>query len=427
MFSNLKNRIHLRTLIPGTLLLLAGLFLGWLFFAGGGNGAHDHAHAAEESETIWTCSMHPNVRQPEPGLCPICAMDLIPLDADAGADDPTLFFMTDEAIAAANVHTTVIGRGMPFREIRLPGRVEADETRRVEITARVGGRIEMLHVNTTGQQVRKGNKLATIYSPELLAAQKELLEAAKMRESNPAYLGAVKNKLRYWDFTDAQITEMLEGGNVRGTVDILAPRGGTVLARHVTTGDYVQQGQGMFAIADLSRVWLQFDAYESDLPWLRTGMPVEFTLAGQAGKTHRGSIAFIDPVIDPQSRVARVRVEMANPTGTIKPEMFASGVVKSMLPGKHDVLLVPKSAVLWTGTRSVVWVKEAEQETPAFRYREVTIGEEAGDAFIVRAGLVEGEEIVSHGVFSVDAAGVVPRDWTRHKPIISFGKKELCP
>jgi len=406
MMTELTTRLKSLNAIPGLLLLFVGLFLGWLFFAGSGSGEakNDHVHSGDEATTIWTCSMHPNVRQPSPGLCPICAMDLIPLDADASADDVTLLRMTPEAIAAANIHTTAVRRGMPYREIRLSGRIEVDETRNVEITARVSGRIEQLYVSTTGQRLRKGAKLASMYSPDLLATQKELLEAAKMKSTNPAYYEAARNKLQYWDFTDGQIDAMERNGSASGSMDILAPQGGTVLARHVSTGNYVRQGQPMFAIADLGRVWVQFDAYENDLAWLRPGMSVHFTVAGQHGTTHRGSIAFIDPVIDPMSRVARARVEMPNPSGALKPEMFANGVVKSMLPGRLEALLVPKSAVLWTGKRAVVWVRDVESEAPAFRFREIVLGEQAGDVYVVREGLVEGEEVVSHGVFSVDAA-----------------------
>ncbi|MBE0644631.1 MAG: efflux RND transporter periplasmic adaptor subunit [Bacteroidetes bacterium] len=406
MNTEMKSLFALKNALPGAMLLLVGLFLGWLFFAGsGGNAeANGNTHVSESAGTIWTCSMHPNIRQTEPGQCPICAMDLIPLSADAAADDPGLLQMTPEAVAAANVQTTVVAKGMPYREIRMPGRIEADETRRAEITARVAGRIEQLYVNSTGQTVRKGAKLASIYSPELLAAQKELMEAAKMKGSNPAYYEAAKNKLRYWDFTPEQIAEMEKNASVRGTLDILAPQSGTVLARHVVTGDYVRQGQGMFALADLGRVWVQFDAYENDLAWLRTGMPVVFTVAGQSGVEQHGSIAFIDPVINAMSRVTRVRVEMPNPAGALKPEMFATGTVKSVLPGKHEALLVPRSAVLWTGERSVVWVKDNSSASPAFSYREIMLGAEAGDSYVVVEGLSEGEEIVSNGAFSVDAA-----------------------
>ena len=399
---------NIKNILPGIGLLVIGLFLGWLFFAGGGGASNaadggDHAHEAEDA-TIWTCSMHPQIRQEEPGLCPICAMDLIPLEGDGAATSPDKIQMTSEAIAAANVRTVTVKRGLPFREIRLPGRVEADEARLADITARVGGRIEKLHVNITGQRVVKGATLATLYSPDLVAAQKELLEAARMEDTHPEYFRAARSKLRFWDLTEAQIDAIVETGEVRRTFDVLAPQGGTVLMRHVAEGEYVREGQSMFAIADLGRVWVMFDAYERDLAWLRTGMTVNFTVAGQPGRSYSGRIDFIDPVIDPGSRVAHVRVEMPNPDGTLKPEMFATGIVKSTLPGRDVEIVIPRTAVLWTGKRSVVWVKDPESDLPAFEYREVRLGADAGDSYVVLDGLSVGEEIVAHGVFTVDAA-----------------------
>jgi Cu(I)/Ag(I) efflux system membrane fusion protein len=402
-----KWKTMLRRALPVMGVLAAGMFLGWLLFAGptgsDAGSAETHAHGAEEA-TVWTCSMHPQIRAEESGLCPICAMDLIPLDNDAAADSPDRLQMTEEAVQAASIRTVAVERSIPFREIRLPGKVQPDESREAEITARVAGRIEKLYVNVTGQRVSRGQKLAAVYSPQLVAAQKELLEAAAMRGSNPEYLEAARGKLRYWDLTDEQIARIESSGKVQRSFDILSPQGGTVLMRHVAEGEYVREGQSLFAIADLSRVWLQFDAYENDLAWLRTGMPLRFTVAGQPGRDFEGRIAFIDPVIDPASRVAKVRVEMANPGGVLKPEMFATGVVKSTLLGRDEALIIPRSAVLWTGTRSVVWVRDADAEAPVFAYRLVRLGPEAGDSYVVEEGLAEGEQVVAHGVFSIDAA-----------------------
>jgi Cu(I)/Ag(I) efflux system membrane fusion protein len=166
----------------------------------------------------------------------------------------------------------------------------------------------------------------------------------------------------------------------------------------------VREGQPLLEISDLSRIWVLFDAYESDLAWIRKGMTLRFTVAGQPGKEYSGKVSFIDPVIDPMSRVARVRVEMPNPDGTLKPEMFATGVVKSMLAGESEHLVIPKTAVLWTGKRSVVWVRDMESEAPVFEYREVRLGSEAGDSYVIEEGLMEGEHVVANGVFSIDAA-----------------------
>ncbi|MCB2206425.1 efflux RND transporter periplasmic adaptor subunit [bacterium] len=406
-------------------LLFAGMALGWLFFGGGsgsstGAGEHDHA-ASTETHTIWTCSMHPQIQQDEPGLCPICGMELIPLDKDASADSPDRLQMTEEAVQAANIRTVRVQKELPYREIRLPGKVQPDETREAEITARVAGRIEKLFVNTTGQRVGHGQKLAELYSPDLIAAQKELLEAVKMKDRSPAYLDAARSKLRYWDLTDEQISAIEQSGQVRRTLDILSPQAGTVLMRHVSEGDYVREGQSLFAIADLSRVWLQFDAYESDLAWLREGMPMQFTLAAVPGREFEARISFIDPVIDPSTRVAHVRVEMQNSAGLLKPEMFATGHVKSLLEGKEKALVIPRSAVLWTGERSVVWVRDPESPDPVFHYREVRLGAEAGDSYIVESGLGAGERVVAQGTFSLDAAAQLQGKASMMNPAAAAG------
>ncbi len=386
----------------GAVLVAVGLFLGWILFAGSGTGDAAHSHD-DGAVTVWTCSMHPQIRQQEAGLCPICAMDLIPLEGDGATDSPGALRMTEEAVHAASIRTAVVESGMPFMELRLPGKVQPDESRRTEMTARVSGRVEQLFINTTGQQVRKGQRLMSVYSPELVAAQQELLEAKHM-QGNGSYLAAARRKLRFWDLTDEQIRGIEESGEVRRTFDLLAPHSGTVLTRHISTGDYVREGQALLELADLSRVWVQFDAYERDLTWVREGMTVRFTVSGQTGSEYSGRVSFIDPVIDAESRVARVRVEMPNPAGKLKPEMFVSGLLKSMLPGADEHLVVPSSAVLWTGTRSVVWVRDPEKSEPVFHYREVELGAEVGDSYIIESGLVEGEHIVVNGVFTLDAA-----------------------
>lgn len=383
-------------------LLAVGLFLGWLLFAGSGGSETTHAHD-DGAATTWTCSMHPQIRQQEQGLCPICAMDLIPLEGDGAADAPGALQMTTEAVQAANIRTVEVAADLPYRELRLPGKVQTDESRRTELTARMSGRIERLYVNTTGQRVNKGQKLLSVYSPELIAAQQELLEAKRL-QGGSAYLDAARRKLRFWDLTEDQIHSIEETGEVRRTFEILAPESGTVLTRHVAVGDYVREGQSLLEIADLSRVWVLFDAYESDLAWIREGMTVNFAVSGQGGRKYSGRVSFIDPVIDPESRVARVRVEMHNPAGALKPEMFVTGELKSMLPGDDRQLLIPASSVLWTGTRSVVWVRDPESKDPVFLYREVSLGAEVGNSYIVESGLQPGEDIVVNGVFTLDAA-----------------------
>ncbi len=402
----------------GTLAL--GLLLGWLFF-GGSNTAQtkedeeiteDHVHEANE---VWTCSMHPQIREDGPGQCPICGMDLIPVAGtpvtNAGADIGIegAVQMTSSAMQIANVQTVTVQRAEPTKEIHLSGKVEADERNVGEITARFAGRIEKLYINFTGQEVKRGQALASVYSPELVTAQKELFEAAKFRESNPSFYEAAVNKLKLWDLSDRQIQNILESQEVRYNFNVLAPQSGTVVARNVSAGDYVQEGQSLFEVANLNQLWVVFDAYESDLPWIQEGNEINFTVESLPGQTFTSKVTFIDPVISPQRRVAEVRTEVKNDqtasaSGKLKPQMFAQGILESTLPGVEDALVIPKTAVLWTGKRAVVYVKQPGIEQPTFAYREVVLGPEAGEYYLVSEGLEAGEEVVANGVFKIDAA-----------------------
>ena len=397
----------------GTLAL--GLFLGWAFFGGGNTPktetrekvSEDHAHEANE---VWTCSMHPQIRQDGPGQCPICGMDLIPVSTVEGETlDEGLLQMSQTALQIANVQTVAVRRAEPTKEIYLSGKVEADERNVGEITARFGGRIEKLYVNFTGQEVQRGQAMASVYSPELITAQKELFEAAKFRKTNPSFYESAVNKLKLWDLSDRQIQNILESQEVRYRFNILAPQSGTVVARNVSVGDYVQEGQSLFEVTNLDQLWVVFDAYESDLPWIEEGDEINFTVASLPGQTFTGEITFINPFIDPQRRVAEVRTEVKNQqtastVDKLKPEMFVQGIVESELPGVEDALVLPQSAVLWTGKRAVVYVRQPEFEQPTFAYREVVLGPEAGGYYLVSEGLEAGEEVVTNGVFKVDAA-----------------------
>ena len=390
--------------------LASGLILGWLFFGGGTTAkieeraetVADHAHQAEE---VWTCSMHPQVREDGPGQCPICGMDLIPVnDASADTTLEDAVQMTPTAMQIANVQTATVQRIEPTKEIYLSGKVEADERQIAQITARFTGRVEKLYVNFTGQEINRGQALASVYSPELVTAQKELFEAARFRESNPSFYEAAVNKLKLWDLSDQQIQSILESQEVRYNFNILSPQSGTVVARNVSAGDYVQKGQSLFEVANLDQLWVVFDAYESDLPWIQEGDEISFTVQSLPGQTFTSEITFIDPVISAQKRVASVRTEVKNHRGRLKPEMFVQGIVQSELPEVENALVIPKSAVLWTGKRAVVYVKQPNTEQPVFAYREIILGPEAGGQYIVSAGLEEGEEVVTNGVFKVDAA-----------------------
>ncbi len=396
-------------------VLIGGLFLGWLFFHPSGAERapeiqlenHQGHDQSSEVPTIWTCSMHPQIKQDKPGQCPICAMDLIPL-ATAKSTGEVLntneIVLSESAAKLADIQTMEVTRGMPQKTMYLQGKVQADERNMAELTARFGGRIEKLFVNFAGQPVRLGEKLATIYSPDLITAQRELLEAASFKENRPAFYTAAKAKLKLWDLSDDQIAAIEEEGEPQLYFDVLSPISGTVMKRHVALGDYVNEGSPLFQVTDLGKVWVLFDAYESDLPWIKTGDHVAITIPSVPGKDFDGMVAFIDPFIDPKTRIARVRIELPNTGLSLKPEMFARGVLYSNIAALSDHLLIPKSSILWTGKRAVVYVKVPERELPSFVYREITLGPEAGDFYVVADGLTEGESIAVNGVFKIDAA-----------------------
>ncbi|MGB5929819.1 MAG: efflux RND transporter periplasmic adaptor subunit [Cyclobacteriaceae bacterium] len=388
--------------------LALGILLGWLIFGGSSETKMDeeHQHTTEiAGETVWTCSMHPQIRQGEPGDCPICGMDLIPLDNDGGEElDPMAVSMSPTAMQLANVSTAIVGTLDPIKSVRLNGKVQEDERLVFSQSSHIPGRIEKLMVNFTGEYVRKGQTIAYIYSPNLITAQEELFEAQKIKETQPQLFKSAKEKLKNWKLTDKQIEQMLSDGKFDAQFAVQADISGYVIKKMVNLGDYIQNGEAIYEIADLSKVWLLFDVYESDMAWIKKADQVNFTVASLPGETFKGTISYVDPVIDPKTRVAKARVEVANKGLKLKPEMFASGTVEAKLPKNTDNIVVPKTAVMWTGERSVVYVKNTSGKGVSFMMRDVTLGPGLGDSFIVKEGLKEGEEIAVNGTFSIDAA-----------------------
>ena len=409
MKSNIFKTLNKREAIIIGITLVIGLFFGAVFFGGSeeSHSGHNHEINANAEEKIYTCSMHPQIKQNEPGLCPICAMDLVPittLHAEGDDIDPNEIQMTESAMKLADVQTAIVKRGVPEKSVHLLGKVKANERNIAELTARFGGRIEKLFVNYTGQNVKKGQKLGIIYSPDLITAQKELLEAIKYKESNPSFYKSSRSKLKLWDLTDAQIDAIENNGEPKLYFDILSPISGTVTKRHVAIGSYVKEGSALFEVIDLSRVWVMFDAYESDLPWIKPGDKIDFTLQSFPGKSYEGKVSYIDPFINAYTRIAQVRVEIANKDKDFKLEMFANGILESNIAKNSNELLIPKSAILWTGKRAVVYVKVPNRKTPSFLYREIVLGPEAGNFYVVAEGLSEGEIIATNGVFKIDAS-----------------------
>ncbi len=391
------------------IVLTFGILLGWIISPSGNKqSAEDgHDHSEEVANQIWTCSMHPQIKKDQPGDCPICGMELIPLvSATATEDetDPNEIQMTESAMKLADVQTVTVQRGKPEKSILLQGKIKADERNIAKLTARFGGRIEKLFVNFKGQNVRKGEKLGVIYSPDLVTAQRELIEAAKYKDTNPSFYKASRNKLKLWDLTEKQIESIENSGDPVIYFDILSPISGTVTQRKVTMGDYVKEGSSLFEVTNLSRVWVMFDAYETDLPWISVNDKIDFNIEAMPAKKFSGKVSYIDPVINSRTRVAQVRVITSNSGQALKPEMFVTGKLISQKAGSTDELLIPKTSILWTGKRAVVYVKVPNREIPSFIYREITLGPEAGDYYVVAEGLSEGERIAVNGVFKIDAS-----------------------
>ncbi|MEP5104417.1 MAG: efflux RND transporter periplasmic adaptor subunit, partial [Ekhidna sp.] len=398
-------KISIRTLILVIAATLAGgLLLGWAFF--GGSSETDHSHTEViNGETVWTCSMHPQIRQNEAGACPICGMDLIPLEDDNGEGiDPMAITMSPAAMQLANVVTAIVGSESAMKTIRLNGKVQEDERLIFSQTTHFPGRIEKLTVNFTGEYVTKGSTIANLYSPQLVTAQEELFEAYKIRESQPNLYRAAREKLKNWKLTETQIDQIISSGKTQDQFPVPADQSGYVTTKKVNLGDYVNRGQTLYEIANLSRVWVQFDVYESDLSWINKGDSIQFNISSLLGQTFNSKIDYIDPVINPKTRVTKARVVVQNNDRILKPEMFASGEVKAQLGKTVDQLTVPKSAVMWTGKRSVVYVKLSSDQRLHFKMREVTLGPSLGDAYIIEKGLEPGEEIAVNGTFSIDAA-----------------------
>ncbi|MCC7503075.1 MAG: efflux RND transporter periplasmic adaptor subunit [Flavobacteriales bacterium] len=388
-----------RTTLIVVITLVVGLFLGRALFGGAASPAPmSEREGHDMKDQIWTCSMHPQIRMKQPGQCPICGMDLIPAASGDAEMDPMTVGLTEHAMKLANVRTMIVGMGGGTGNVRLTGKVVPDERRVYSQATHVAGRVEELLVNYTGETVFQGQELARVYSPELVTAQEELLQAARVREVQPSLYAAAREKLRNWKLTDAQIEAVIAANATSGVVPILADVSGVVVQKRADLGDYLKRGEVLYAVADLSKLWVQFDLYESDLAAMHIGDTVRYTVRSVPGKIFKGRITFIDPVVDPATRVARARVEVAD--GSLKPGMFAIGMVQAR-HGHATALLVPRSAVLWTGPRSVVYVKEGEGR---FRMREVVLGAAMGNDVMIASGLEAGEEIVVNGTFMVDAA-----------------------
>lgn len=422
-------------------------------------------HAAEAKPLFYYCSMHPHIRKPGPGTCDICAMDLIPAHEEGagGKLGPRELRLSEAAQSLAEIRTSPVERRFVEAEVRMVGKIEYDETRLKHITAWVGGRLDRLYADYTGMTVKKGDHMVLLYSPEILAAQEELLQAIKaarelgrsgsesVRRTALATVDASREKLRLWGLTSEQVAQIERRQKPADHITIHAPIGGIVVGKHVAEGMYVKTGTRIYAIADLTQLWVKLDAYESDLPFVKLRQEVEFTTESRPGEVFKGVVAFIDPVLDAKTRTVKVRVNVPNRSGKLKPGMFVRATLRAKVAkggrvrgpdlsgnwicpmhveivkdaaDKCDLcgmplepaenlgyvpageaeppLVIPATAPLTTGKRAIVYVAVPGRKG-VFAGREIVLGPRAGDHYIVNEGLAERELVVTNGAFKIDA------------------------
>ncbi|MEY4134555.1 MAG: hypothetical protein RL386_905 [Bacteroidota bacterium] len=416
------RKVHIIYLVPA---IVAGIITGHLISRpakGKVNAPAEGALAAAQAE--YTCAMHPQIRQPEPGICPLCEMDLTPVETGA-AQGERVFTMTPEAVQLSNIQTMRVGVApLSGRSLRLSGKIKADERRAAIQAAHLPGRIEALFVTFTGEKVQQGQALAKIYSPALVNAQRELLEAIRLQGPRSELAEAARNKIRAWKLPEDFIREVEGNGKIQRESLLRADRSGYVTARNVTVGDYVEEGMPVLELMDLQKVWAVLEAYEADLPEVRIGTRVEITTPAAPGRVFPATVTFIDPLLNAASRTVAVRADLQNSQGIFKPEMLVEAVVQGGSGPNPKGLIIPRTAVLWTGKRSVVYVKLPDASVPSFEFREVELGAASDDGYQVRSGLEPGEYVVVEGAFVIDAAAQLKNQSSMMHRLVSASMAE---
>lgn len=399
----------------GVLIAVLSAFGLGLWLAAPSAPAGGSGQAADSRASTWTCSMHPQIKLPEPGACPICGMDLIPLEAGGEEGPPTKVTLSARAKTLARIRTVEVTRGDTTVELKLLGRVEIDETKMRTITSWVGGRIDRLNVRATGARIGRGQVIATLYSPEVYAAHQDLISAKKQIEklgralpttqsAAGAALESARERLRLLGLPEPEIAEMERETSPRKQLRIRSPYGGTIVERMVDEGQFVAPGTPLYRTAGLGELWVQLDAYEGDLARITKGQKVTLLMASLPGESFDGNVDFVDPVLNPATRTVRVRVVVKNDKGRLSPGTFAEAIIHAP-EGKRVAapLVIPRTAPLFTGVRSVVYVEVAGSDGLTYEPREVQLGPRAGEVYPVVSGLKERERVVVNGAFTLDS------------------------
>ncbi|MGZ7030836.1 MAG: efflux RND transporter periplasmic adaptor subunit [Thermoanaerobaculia bacterium] len=345
-----------------------------------------------------------NYKSNKPGVAPDCNMELMPVYAEETSTTSTAP-QPAGTVSLSPQRQQLIGVKLAKAEVRdisrttrTVGTVAADERRRATIQTKVDGYVESLYVSATGQTVRRGEPLAAIYSPDILATENELLVAAKDRsELGKTLYEAARRRLLLWDMSDAEIDAITRSGRASRTITLRSPVDGVVIVKNVVAGNRIMAGQALYDIADLRQVWIQADVYESELPFVRVGQPALVSLSYYPGRTWSGKISFLSPTVDPATRTAKARIELPNADGALRPDMFADVVLQQPI---GNVLTVPDEAVLQTGTRAVVFVSDGNGH---FTPRDVQTGAHVGGFWEIRSGLTAGETVVAQANFLIDS------------------------
>jgi Cu(I)/Ag(I) efflux system membrane fusion protein len=385
-------------------IFLIGILIGKFSFS---NTAEvKDKHTQETVEAHWTCSMHPEIDLPESGACPKCGMALIPKKMDDAGLAKNAFKMSKNAMALANIETLIIGKNTTSTTgngLKLSGKITANDKESAVQTAHFGGRIEHLYIKSVGEKVSRGALVGKFYSPELVTAQNELIEAIAIKDAQPELYKAVRNKLKYWKVSEKQIQQIERDKKVIQNFNMYADVSGFVSEIITQEGSHVKEGAPLFKVSNLNSVWASFDVYEQDINQLKKGQDITIKLHAYPNELIHSKINYIDPVLNSKTRTITVRTTLKNKNNHYKPGMLLTATVsEAETTISQTVVSIPKTAVMWTGKRALVYIKTSKNE-PIFEMREVQLGKDLGTDYEIIEGLKDGDEVVVNGTFTVDA------------------------